>query len=176
MHFLLYVCLPTEEAKTSLQARRKVAGYLSEQHFCGERRFCGVGDYFSVGGRHSGMLELLRLRQQQPVVFDRFLKRYYGKMLTKAAAISLFKKTFSPAKGNLPPICRDDDFLGQEDDAQIMDRVLFRALKAGFGEYVKYRFAFEKPCVIFTALDEDDWCDASNVIGKQWVVPIDFHD
>jgi predicted transcriptional regulator len=76
MHFLLYVCVPVEEAKTSLQARRRACRYLKKEHFIRAGRFCGHCDYFSVGGRCSGMLTLLRLKGLHPSEFRAFLKQY----------------------------------------------------------------------------------------------------
>jgi hypothetical protein len=72
MHFLLYVCTPADGSRTSLQARRNVCRYLNREHFVSRGRFCGVCDYFSVGGRYSGMLNLLRLQQQHPRKFKQF--------------------------------------------------------------------------------------------------------
>jgi hypothetical protein len=66
---------------------------------------------------------------------------------------------------------------GYEEDAQIMDEVLFKQLKTGFNEYVTHALPMERPNVIFTDLDEDGWMDEpSGLIGQQWVVIIDFHD
>jgi hypothetical protein len=56
MHFLLYVGLPVEEARTILQAGKKVCRYLEREHFVRRGRFCGQCDYFSVGGRYSGIM------------------------------------------------------------------------------------------------------------------------
>ena len=66
MHGVLYVCLPRSQARSSLQARKKVCEYLTEEGFDNQRRFSGHCDYFSVGGRYSGRLSLLRLRHEHP--------------------------------------------------------------------------------------------------------------
>ena len=51
MHGVLYVCLPRSEARSSLQARKKVCEYLTQEGFDRQLRFAGHGDYFSVGRR-----------------------------------------------------------------------------------------------------------------------------
>ena len=153
MHFLLYVCLPVEEAKTSLQARRRVRRYLEQEHFIRGGRFCGHCDYFQVGGHYSGMLTLLRLKGQHPKEFRRFLARY-RKMQTNVAAIRLFKACFSDFSGSVPVARSGIGSNGLPDDAQLLDQTLFAHLKAGFNEEVTNAIAFEKPNVIYTDLDE----------------------
>jgi hypothetical protein len=176
MHFLLYVCLPVEEAKTSLQARRRACRYLKQEHFISAGRFCGHCDYFSVGGRYSGMLTLLRLKGQHLKEFRLFLKQY-RETQTPLAARKLFKKCF-PNFGETIPVARSEvGFDGYQDDAQLLDEILFAQLKAGFAEYVTNAVAFEKPNVIYTDLDETEWPEtAENAVGRHWVVVIAYHD
>jgi hypothetical protein len=155
MHFLLYVCLPVEEAKTSLQARRRACRYLEKEHFVSVARFCGHCDCYSVGGRYSGMLTLLRLKGLHTREFRLFLKQYRE---TKASlAAKLFKKCFPNFGGRIPVGRFDVEFDGYEDDAQLMDEILFAQLKAGFDRDVTNAVAFEKPNVIFTDLDDFQW-------------------
>lgn len=140
------------------------------------RRFCGICDYYSVGGRYSGMLNLLRLKQRHPRVFKRFLTRYRNISEAREAS-ELFKRCFPQYKGK-NPLCRPTlRIYGYPDDAQIMDEVLFAALKDGFDEYVTNSIPFEKPNVIFTDLGEDEWpVDPASGVGRHWVVVIDYHD
>jgi hypothetical protein len=77
MHAVLFVCLRRTEARSSLQARKTVCDYLTQEGFDMDLRFAGRCDYFGVGGRYSGRLSLLRLRYQEPKVFDRFWKKYW---------------------------------------------------------------------------------------------------
>ena len=176
MHFLLYVCLPTDEARTSIQARRRVCRYLSEEHFVRSGRFCGMCDYFLVGGRYSGMLNLLRLKQHQPRVFKQFLARYRDVSEIKAVS-ELFKRYFPKYDGRDLIYRSNVRFHGYPDDAQIMDEDLFAELKDGFDEYVTNAIPFEKPNVIFTDLGEDEWpADSKSGVGRHWVVVIDYHD
>jgi hypothetical protein len=176
MHFLLYVCLPVEEAKTSLQARRRACRYLEQEHFITAGRFCGLCDYFSVGGRYSGMLTLLRLKRLHPRDFRNFLKEYRVAE-TPRAHIKVFKKSFPKFDGRIPVARTDVGFEGYQDDAQLMDETLFAQLKAGFNDYVTNAWAFEKPNVIFTDLDETQWPKtAKDAVGRHWVVTIAYHD
>jgi hypothetical protein len=176
MHFLLYVCIPVEEAKTSLQARRRACQYLVQEHFVSAGRFCGHCDYFSVGGRYSGMLTLLRLRGLHPREFRLFLKQY-RETKTPLAASKLFKKCFPKFDERIPVARSDVGFDGYQDDAQLMDEILFAQLKAGFDRGVTNAWAFEKPNVIFTDLDETQWPKtAKDAAGRHWVVVIAYHN
>jgi hypothetical protein len=176
MHFLLYVCLPTDEARTSLQARRRVCRYLNEEHFVHSGRFCGFCDYFSVGGRFSGMLNMLRLKQYHPRVFKKFLTQYQD-VSEAEAGYELFRRCF-PKYDGMNPLCRSKvRFYGYPDDAQIMDEVLFAELKDGFNEDISFAHCFKKPNLIFTDLCEDEWpADPTSGVGRHWVVVIDYHE
>ena len=176
MHFLLYVCVPTGEAKTSLQARRRAIRYLNDEHFVHSGRFCGMCDYFSVGGRYSGMLNMLRLKQQHPRLFKQFRTRYL-RAQTAQERSGLFKRCFPKYEEWNPTHRPQADFYGCPDDAQIMDEALFAELKGGFNEYVSFAVSYEKPNVIFTDLGEDEWLtNGATGVGRHWVVVIDYHD
>lgn len=176
MHFLLYVCLPVEEAKTSLQARKRVCRYLEREHFVSRGRFCGKCDWFKVGGRYSGMLSLLRLKHQHPRIFKRFLKLEL-EIKDPQEGQNLFARLFPQYKGDNPFYRGRLGFYGCSDDAQIMDETLFAELKDGIDEYVTNAIAFERPNVIFTDLVEEEWpADPAGGVGRHWVVVIDYHD
>lgn len=176
MHFLLYVCVPVEEAKTSLQARRRACRYLVREHFVRAGRFCGHCDYFSVGGRYSGMLTLLRLKGLHPREFRLFLKQY-RETNTPSAGNKLFKKCFPSFNDQVPVARLDVGSDGYEDDAELMDKILFAQLKAGFNDYVTNAVAFKRPNVIFTDLDETQWpVTVEEAVGRHWVVVIAYHD
>lgn len=177
MHFLLYVCLPVEEAKTSLQARKRVFRYLNREHFVSRGRFCGQCDWFCIGGRYSGMLNMLRLKNQHPRKFKKIEKEYDAWHGFGTQVPDLFKSCFPDYEGMIP-IFRDEiDEYGYPDDAQLMDEELLAELKEGFNEYVTAVFAFEKPSVIFTDLGENEWNDIEGSAGPgtHWVVVIDYH-
>ena len=122
------------------------------------------------------MLNLLRLKQHHPRVFKRFLTQYQDTK-EEEAAYELFKRCFPQYKGMNPLYRPKSRIYGYPDDAQIMDEVLFAALKDGFDEYVTCGIPFEKPNVIFTDLDESEWpIDPASAVGRHWVVVIDYHD
>jgi len=179
MHAVLYVCLPRSQARSSLQARKKVCEYLTEEGFDTQRRFSGHCYYFSVGGRCSGRLCLLRLRSEQPKVFDRFWKQYGGTSSKDEVArvCQLFRETFPAYRGKLPIYREHVEFHGQSDDAQTMDEPLFQQLKAGFSEGVDYSYEITKPNVIFTDDPDDDfeWPTNGKEAAKFWVVVISYH-
>src|SRR6516162_7395620 len=136
MHGVLYVCLPRFQAGSSLQARKKVCEYLTQEGFDTLRRFSGRCDYFMVGGRWSGRLSLLRLQHEQPKVMARFWKRCKA-LSAGEEAEELFREMFPDFQGKIP-FGRNaaGHMQGYPDDAQIMDEPLFRQLKAGFSEEV----------------------------------------
>src|SRR5436190_1292066 len=138
MHGVLYVCLPRSQARSSLQARKKVCEYLNDEGFAQDLRFAGHCDYFSVGGRYSGRLSLLRLRQEQPKQFDRLWKRYWMMDIGEEESERLFREMFPKYRGKLPIYRGSVGFDGAPDDAQIMDVALFQQLKKGFSSMVDY--------------------------------------
>ncbi len=178
MYAVLYVCLPRSEARSSLQARKKVCEYLAEEGFADQRRFSGHCDYFSVGGRWSGRLPLLRLRSEQPKMFDRFWKQYGAASSSEDVdrLCRLFRATFPSYQGKLPIYRKTVAFDGEPDDAQIMDEPLFRQLKKGFGDSVDYSYEVNHPNVICTEDTEDlAWPKNGEEAAKFWVVVISYH-
>lgn len=176
MHGILYVCLPRSQARSSLHARKKVCEYLTEEGFDNQRRFAGHCDYFSVGGRYSGRLSLLRLRHEQPKAFARFWKRYWMKEIGGEEAERLFREMFPKYQGKLPINRGSVGFDGAPDDAQLMDEALFQQLKAGFSEDLRYSYEINEPNVIFKEDDADfEQPKTSEEAAKFWVVLIAYH-
>jgi hypothetical protein len=176
MHGVLYVCLPRSQARSSLQARKKVCEYLTAEGFDTQLRFSGHCDYFSVGGRYSGRLGLLRLRQEHPKGFALFWKSYWMKDISEEEAKRLFRQTFPKYRMKLPINRGSVGFEGAPDDAQIMDEALFQQLKSGFGDMVDYSFEITEPNVICTEdTDDFEWPTTSKEAAKLWVVVIDYH-
>ncbi len=181
MHTLLYVCVPRSQTRSSLQARKKVCEYLTREGFDTQLRFSGRCDYFKVGGRWSGYLNLLRLHHDQPKLMARFWKRY-ATISTAQEAATLFRELFPKYQGKIPvgrnPYGRLN---GYPDDAQLMDEPLFQQLKKGFSEEVTS--GDRGPVgVIFTTDEymqdpEGDfpWPKDGEEGAKLWVVVIDYH-
>jgi hypothetical protein len=176
MHGVLYVCLPRSQARSSLQVRKKVCEYLTEEGFDNQRRFSGHCDYFSVGGRrYSGRLSLLRLRHEQPKTFARFWKSYTSSS-TSEEAVALFRELFPKYQSKLPINRERIGDYGEPDDAQVMDEPLFQQLKAGFSDSVDYSYEINEPSVICTEdTDDFEWPKTSDEAAKLWIVVIDYH-
>lgn len=176
MHGVLYVCLPRSQARSSLQARKKVCEYLTQAGFDTLLRFSGRCDYFCVGGRYSRRLNLLWLRQELPKQFARFWKRYWIKPIAQDEAERLFRQTFSKYRGKLPINRGGTAVEGEPEHTQIMDEALFQQLKAGFGEEGNYAFEINEPNVICTEdTDDFEWPKTSEEAARFWVVAIDYH-
>lgn len=175
MHAALFVCLPRSQGRNSLQARKKVCAYLTEQGFDTHLRFSGCCDYFKVGGRWSGQLTLFRLQHEQPRQMARFWKRYDG--ASPRGARALFRDMFPDFRGQ-PPVGRSPyGRYGHPDDAQVMDGLLFKWLRGGFSEEVRLSHDLARPNVIFTDDPDDDfeWPRTVEESAKFWVVVIDYH-
>ena len=182
MHSLLCVCLPRSEARSSLQARKKVSDYLTAECFDTPARFSGRCDYFGVGGLWSGWLTVLRLKSQDPKRYKRFLESCTEET-TREERVKLFKEAFPKFRGKVP-VGRKDAMLldyGYPDDAQIMDEPLFQILKKGFCEEIPDSdegpahviFATES---IFQGPDSDfPWPKNGTEAAEFWVVVIDYH-
>src|SRR5947209_10138776 len=130
MHSLLYVCLPRSQARSSLQARKKVSEYLITEGFDTSLRFSGRCDFFKVGGRWSGRLTLMRLGHQYPRTAKKFWASYETTE-TFEDAVKLFRAAFPKFRGTPPFFRQRVPTLGYPDDAQVMDEPLFRHLKKG---------------------------------------------
>jgi hypothetical protein len=179
MHSLLCVCWPRSQARSSLQARRKVCAYLTAEGFDTCLRFSGRCDYFKVGGRWSGWLTLLRLEHQEPRAAKSFWKKYKA-ATTPHEAAGLFREAFPKFRGR-PPFRDKVPPLGYPDDAQAMDEPLFRRLRKGFCEEIPYGGDGPVP-VIFTTDEycqdpEGDfpWPKSGDEGERFWVVVIDYH-
>lgn len=177
MHFCLFVCIPVTEAETSQEAREAVAKYLEVEGFTFSGRFGGRADYFSIGGRWSGRLTLLRLKHERPRDFKLFWSKR-KEARTSKGVIALFRKTYPKFRGTIPVGRQKIGFYGRKDDAQILDEVLFTELKCGFSNDANYTWELQAPNVISTQdYDESEWPkDAFSAKGKYWVVLVDYHD
>jgi hypothetical protein len=72
MHGTLYIGISSEYANASLAARKLACEYLDEEGFTPIRDFGGKADYYQVGGRCSGFLSLLKLKDSEPKQFAKF--------------------------------------------------------------------------------------------------------
>ena len=132
-------------------------------------------DYFEIGGRWSGSLILHRLKAIDAKHFNRFWKDL-DKIDSGKCAIMLFRKAYPMYRGKIPIRRNQRDFFGSPDDAQIMDGTLYKQLKRHYVHDVSYQFEFGKADVICTENDVDWPPEREEVIGKYWVVVVDYHD
>ena len=178
MHGVLYVCLPRSEARSSLQARKKVCEYLTQENYeDADPPFSGGCDYdyYDVGGRWSGRLSLLRLKYKHPKQFSIFWKRYISGSVEEGAP-ALFRRLFPNYRGRLPFHRIRIGYYGAPDDAQIMDEPLFRQLKPGFSKEMDGSYEINEPNVICTEdTDDFEWPKTVEEAAKFWVVIIDYH-
>jgi hypothetical protein len=177
MHGTLFLGFDRENAKSSIAARRWACDYLEGEQFTPMGRFGGEADNYLVGGRCSGILQLLRLRHEQPKSFAKFWKKYPKADDPRA----LFRQLFPTYRGTIPIMREKILNYGYVDDAQIMDETLYDCLKEGFDEYFRYSWGLdEKPCVLYCGENSEDsfeeWPKSREaVVGKTWVVVIDYH-
>lgn len=169
--------MPRSQARSCLQARKKVCEYLTQENYDrADPPFSGGFDYdyYSVGGRWSGRLNLLRLRHERPKRFTRFWKHYISGSTEEGPA--LFHKLFPSYQGRLPFNHMRIGYYGTPDDAQIMDESLFRQLKPGFSKGIDGAYEINEPNVIFTEdTDDFEWPKTAEEAAKWWVVVIDYH-
>jgi hypothetical protein len=178
MHFRFLFTFNKEEAKNSEEARRFAERYLRDNGFVSSDKRWGSGscDGFVIGGRWSGELTQAHLNRKKLNAFIGEFEEKYGwyvggkERVTEEKrarqANKLFRKYF-PEFGPAPiPFWRDRyrEF-GYEDDAMIVDTDIYeRLLKAHKGE-----------------TDNEDFADCQSdgvsprMIGKKWVVLIDYH-
>ena len=175
MHGRFYVCLPKAAARTKSGVVKKVTKFLNDEGLVGgDRLWGGPADYFSIGGRWGGTLELLRLRAQDSQTFGVWWEAHKKPGInTRAKAVRLFKKHFRGYKSD-PPVFREADRFGDaEGEIAVMDAALFDQLQAGFGEFTIGDWELHEPNVIFT--DGTPEAVAEEVVGRYWVAVIDYH-
>lgn len=195
MHYAAYVLVSVIDATTSLEARQKVMTDLTnDSSFVGEsgRFFVPLCDWFVIGGGASGDLYPQQLRdeffrqasqlnsqEKQPGCHNTKFPQNNQEQLDK-----LWQKL---GEKYASPLTRDpDDDWGEEDDAQVLDKVLAERLNVflqEIDEYIdadKYGIMRKAPWSIPVVISLD--CDVlfgltdfNDLVGKYWVVVIDCH-
>ena len=195
MHYRLYVLTNKENAKTSQEARDYVYNQLdNDKSFCGEggRFSCPIADWFVIGGRWSGALTQLLLDQDKLKEFwEEFEKQKLGwTNLTdkkeedqQRKSQELFMQYFPKFKGEIP-VWRDSSHKyiheGSEDDAQIVTKKLWEALEKEYKENKKHVESIPNYPILqddgICDLEEEDGINEINVVGKKWLVVVDYHN
>jgi hypothetical protein len=192
MHHRLFVLTNKENAKTSEEARNYVYDQLMEDNsFVGDGgRFSSpIADWFVVGGRWSGALTQLLLDQDKlKEYWKEFEKQKLGWTNNtdkktedqQKKSQELFTQYFPNFKGEIP-IWRDAGYIhkGYEDDAQIVTKKLWDVLNKDYEKNNEHvGFIPEEPTP-----EDDGICDLEcdevtkeNVVGKKWLVVVDYHN
>jgi hypothetical protein len=194
MHYVAYALVAEAEAATSLGIRNQVWDELSsDPSFAGERgRYSApVCDWFSIGGRWSGRLYPQQLRDEFFRQVDQLNSGVKEPGWYSTEFIENNRKQLDAIWQKLggkyaSPLTRDQhDDLGEEDDANILDKPLAERLNIFLqnGEYIntqEYYIAHKEQWLRPVVLSLD--CEAlfglidfNDLVGKYWVVVIDYH-
>ncbi len=186
MHARLIVLLDKQDGETSLDARERANERLLREGFAGQGGglfASSPSDWFVIGGRWSGQLTELRLDQDKWKAFRAeyedqrlgWISRKNPEEKQKARAQKLFRQFFPEFKGE-PPVSRDPyEVFGFEDDAQVLDEVLFEFLEGleDYGDIAQGNDLYSGGC--FVDLDDPYAGLDSAIVGKKWCIVIDFH-
>lgn len=183
MHCRLLVLIDRESAKTSKEARQEVFQRLHDDGFAGEgTRFSSpIADWFVIGGRWSGVLTRCRLDQAKVKQFEEGFGKKHGwwiggeKRITeetrRTQAKKLFAKYFPNFKGIFPYWRDTYKDIGYEDDAMIVTQEIWDKVIKDCDRDVNPEY-HDGSAVI----DLDNYEDVKeSIIGKKWVVVVDFH-
>jgi hypothetical protein len=167
MHYRYIVVFDKKKAKNSLEARKFVYGYLSN-----DEEFNRQSDWAVIGGRWSGDLTKIRLDQDKRCEFEADFEKQFGFWTNKDnseekrhnQAKELFKKYFPKYKGE--PLYFRNTYLdlGFEDDAQIIDEELYEKLIKNCDKDSKGYLDIE-----------DEKLNKEQMIGR-WIVLVDYHN
>lgn len=157
MHALYFVIFDRKEAGNSLKAKNLATNTLMDENFCCQEGFFSAGkaEWFTVGGRWSGILQVLKLGID--------MERFFGMSEQE-------RKDSWSQKGGAGPCPGEDRHSGFEeypDDAMVVDQGLWQKLAETYPEVEAYDA---------NACSEDILADlkSQDVIGR-WIVVIDYH-
>lgn len=194
MHYVAYVLVSETDAKTSLEAREEVMRELeNDSTFINEGgRFSSpVCDWFRIGGRWSGELYPKQLRQEFYRQVDQLKSGdkpgWYSENFIDKNREQLDALWQKLGGKHASPLTRDQsEWLGYEDDAKLLDRELAEELN-GFLQNTDEYVNDEEHCIlrkrnwlepVVISLDSEalfELNDFNNLVGKYWVVVIDYH-
>ena len=159
MHYLMFVTLTRLPGETSLDARRRVQNLLLEDDsFCGEGGRFGspLCDWFVIGGRWSGKLQMALLGDAYQTAINQLLDQHRD-------ALNQLWHLFGGTGEH--PHHRSDDDLGFDDDAMIVNQALYDRFLAG--DPSRY-------CETFADLDDESVDET--FLGRKWLVVVDYHN
>jgi hypothetical protein len=176
MHCRFLVTFNTDEAETSEGARIQVTDFLQSNGFVGEGRWsAGLADWFVIGGRWSGELTRALLDSQKLAKVEMEFEEQYGWWLggeehmteeqRREQMNGIFSREFPDFAGEMPYWRNQYEPYGDEDDAMMLTQVLYdKLLKPYEGQE-----------------DSEEHADleyepvSPKMIGKKWVVVVDYH-
>jgi hypothetical protein len=180
MHHLMLVTLSLPKDGSSDEARDYAhEQLLLDDSFCGEggRFGCPLADWFVLGGRWSGILREKLLGQPYQdalkLEFPDLTNGFFPSDLLQLhkAGLDQFWHRFG-GTGSHPLTRRGYDHFGSEDDAMIVDHLLYdHFLKPHAGS--EKNIGGDDP-TDFADLDGDE-VDES-FIGRKWLVVVDYHN
>jgi hypothetical protein len=177
MHNLMLVTINKDCAENSQEAREYVnAELMNDNSFVGDNggRFgTNVCDYFSIGGRWTGELQMRLMDKDFYEEVEKELKKATG----KEYITSEDRKKYMPAiqslwklmggKGDNPYTNEDPDN-GNECDAMIVTKKIYEKILKN------YEGMSQGDDWDFVDLDYD--CVNKDFIGRKWIVVVDFHN
>lgn len=183
MHFRLLVTMNQSRAKTSSQAREVVFRELgSDPDFSGDNGIC---DWFVIGGRWSGDLTNVQLSQAKLKALGKEFEKKHGWYINSENSeedrrrqyATLFKKYFPSFKGEIPAWRDTYKHEGFDDDAQILTDKLYDAVlkqyEVNLGVVEKEYDGYKWKEHYYKDLDGDTI--SRDMVGKKWVVVVDYH-
>jgi hypothetical protein len=181
MHFRFLVTCSRDEAQTSAEARAHIFNILHEEGFCSQGRWGGgMADWFVIGGRWSGELsrhswareftgQIAQMEKQHGVqVWGTFYGDPEKERVQKELATRIQQLWDAQAPDEYKGIPYQRDTYqenGYEDDAMLLTRELYDALLKEYEgqEESDYHADLEYESV------------SPEMIGKKWLVVVDYH-
>ena len=181
MHIRFLATFQKDDAGTSQEARNYVRHYLMDEGFvCDGRWGYGMGDWFVIGGRWSGVLSRHTWATQLTAQMEAVEKEkdvqvwgvFYGSAEKKEIQAELaqeFQRMWDEATPEAYrgiPVQRDTyKGDGYEDDAMILTQELYDSLLK--------EYEGEPDSDEHADLDYDDV--SPEMVGKKWIVVVDYH-
>jgi hypothetical protein len=181
MHYRFLVTFDKRHAATSIAAREYVWQTLHDEGFCGEGRWGGgMADWFVIGGRWSGELsryswakaltaQMHAIEQEHGIQVWGAHYGDKGKQHLQQQLAERFQAMWDavapPAYKGIPIDRNTYSDVGYEDDAMLLTQDLYDALlKEHEGATDSAHHA-----------DLDDDAVSLAMIGKKWIVVVDYH-
>jgi hypothetical protein len=181
MHYRFFVTCEQGAAENSAEAREYVRDTLQEENFCSDGRWGGgMCDWFVIGGRWSGELSrttwareitnqmIAREQEHNVQVWGAFYGSAEKERIQQelAARFQSLWDMYAPEEYRGIPIQRDTyQETGYEDDAMLLTRELYDALLKEYEGKEEFEHHAD--------LEYDEVSPA--MIGKKWLVVVDYH-